>query len=420
MVTIQMAQNQDYNAANIVVFGCGGGGSNAVQNMITSGLQGVKFVIANTDVQVLDRTQVDVRLDIGKRATAGLGAGGCPEIGRDAALEDQSRIQETLNGANMVFVTAGMGGGTGTGSAPVVAKIAKDMGALTVGVVTKPFSFEGTPRLKNADAGIRELAKCVDSLIVIPNDKLLDISTERLTLKKGLKLADQVLHDAVRAISDIIVVPGLINVDFADAKQIMAGKGRAVIGMGEATGDDRAVQASERAMASHLLESSGIEGATALLVNIAGGEDLDLLEVRDAMANIKAKAADTAEVIFGCVIDPSMGEKIKVTLIATGFATVPEGTAPKANDAKAGLDAKGSMGKASNTGLLSGSLSGNSSISSEHKAVVIRPPMLDTGRPSTVQQPVYVNEAPKQQVNRDPRRSIPIADIDRNLPDAWF
>lgn len=425
MVTIQMDQDQLYNAANIVVFGCGGGGSNAVQNMIASGVQGVRFVVANTDIQALELTQVDSRIPIGKRLTNGLGAGGCPEVGRDSALEDQNRIAEILAGANMVFVTAGMGGGTGTGSAPVVAKIARDLGALTVGVVTRPFRFEGTPRQKNADLGIRELAKCVDSLIVIPNDRLLEMSGEKLTFKKGLKMADQVLLDAVRAISDIIVVPGLINVDFADAKRIMQGKGKAIIGMGEASGEDRALQAAERAMTSRLLEEAGIQGATALLVNIAGGEDLDLMEVSQAMDSIQAAADPTAEIIFGCAVDPTMGDRVKVTLIATGFDTNREAEKPGQMSAGTTVpmqqNAGNSMlGGTRPTNMLGGGMQTTQATQTNRNIPVLKAPVADS-RPVNNGNPyqAYVVDTNRSARN-DARRVTPMADLDRNLPDNWF
>jgi len=287
--------------------------------MVAAGLAGTMFVAANTDRQALEDSRADVTIQLGRQATRGLGAGADPTKGREAALEDKTQIAELVKGCDMVFVTAGMGGGTGTGSAPVIAQVARENGALTVGVVTRPFTFEGVPRQRNADVGIRELAKAVDSLIVIPNDRLLDVSNEPLSVLDAFKMADGVLRDAVRSISDLIVVPGLINVDFADAKRIMKGKGKAIMGMGEASGEGRAAEAAQRAMTSALLEETSILGATGVLVNISGGPDLKIQEINQAMQLIQKAADPNAEIIMGCVVDQTLTDKVKVTIIATGF-----------------------------------------------------------------------------------------------------
>jgi cell division protein FtsZ len=321
MVTIRMDDGgqKEQNRARILVVGAGGGGGNAVNNMVAAGLNGTMFVAANTDRQALEDSRADVTIQLGKQATRGLGAGADPTKGREAALEDKTQISELVKGCDMVFVTAGMGGGTGTGSAPVIAQVAREAGALTVGVVTRPFTFEGVPRQRNAEMGIRELAKSVDSLIVIPNDRLLDVSNEPLGVLDAFKMADSVLRDAVRSISDLIVVPGLINVDFADAKRIMKGKGKAIMGMGEASGEGRAAEAAQRAMTSSLLEETNINGATGVLVNISGGQDLKIQEINQAMQLIQKAADSNAEIIMGCVVDQTLTDRVKVTIIATGF-----------------------------------------------------------------------------------------------------
>lgn len=322
MAGISFDDQQSDHGARIVVVGAGGGGGNAVNNMISGGLNGVTFIAANTDAQALEASRADHRIQLGTRLTSGLGAGADPERGREAAMENQSNLYEMLQGTDMVFVTAGMGGGTGTGAAPVIAKAAREAGALTVGVVTKPFRFEGKPRMRNAEKGIAELAKHVDSLIVIPNDRLLELSNEPMSLLDSFTLADDVLFNAVRAISDLIVVPGLVNVDFADAKRIMNSRGKAIMGMGEASGEGRAAEAAQRAMTSRLLEETTIEGATGILVNVAGGPDLKIQELNEAMTLIQDSADDTAEIIMGCVIDQSLTDRIRITIIATGFDSV--------------------------------------------------------------------------------------------------
>jgi cell division protein FtsZ len=305
----------------IKVVGVGGGGGNSVNTMIDAGIQGVDFIAANTDCQVLDTNQAPVKIQLGKSLTKGLGAGANPEIGCAAALEDASRIAEVLAGADMVFVTAGMGGGTGTGAAPVIAQVARDMGALTVGVVTKPFVFEGMQRKKKANSGIAELAKAVDALIVIPNDRLVALAGHKLTLRESFAMVDNVCLNAVRGISDLVMVPGLINVDFADVRTIMTGMGRALMGSGRGCGDKRAIDAAQLAINSPLLEDVSINGATGILVNITGGPDLTLAEVNEACSLVQEAADPDCNIIFGSVIDANMGDEVRITVIATGFQT---------------------------------------------------------------------------------------------------
>jgi len=303
----------------IKVVGVGGGGGNAINTMIEGGIGGVDFIVANTDCQVLEANQATIKVHLGKMLTKGLGAGANPEIGKAAALEDASRIAEALAGADMVFVTAGMGGGTGTGAAPVIAQVARDMGALTVGVVTKPFAFEGSQRKKKAMGGIAELAKAVDALIVIPNDRLVTLAGVKMTLKDAFGMVDNVLLNAVRGISDLVMVPGLINVDFADVRTIMTGMGRALMGTGRGTGEKRALEAAQQAISSPLLEDVSINGATGILINITGGPDLTLSEVTEAATLIEEAADPGANIIFGSVIDAHAGDEVRITVIATGF-----------------------------------------------------------------------------------------------------
>lgn len=313
--------------ANIKVVGVGGGGSNAVSTMIEGGMTGVEFIVANTDIQALNANKAATKLQLGLDLTKGLGAGANPDIGRRAAIESYNEIVEKLEGADMVFVTAGMGGGTGTGGAPVVAKIARELGALTIGVVTKPFMFEGKKRGKHAENGLQELRENVDTLIVIPNQKLLTIAAEKTPLLETFKKADEVLLQAVKGISDLINIRGLINLDFADIRTVMKEKGMAIMGTGRAKGDNRAVEAATAAISSPLLENIKIDGATGIIINVTGGADLSLYEVNEASTLITEAAHEDAEIIFGAVIDDSLGDEVRVTVIATGFAK-PE---PKVN-----------------------------------------------------------------------------------------
>jgi cell division protein FtsZ len=311
--------------AKIKVVGVGGGGGNAVNRMIQSGIKGVEFIVANTDVQAMKNSLAPVKIQLGAQLTKGLGAGANPEIGRQAALEDTEKIIETLQGADMIFITSGMGGGTGTGAAPIIASLAAELGALTVAVVTKPFNFEGKKRRSQADYGLRALRETVDTLITIPNERLLNFVERATSLSDSFRIADDILRQAVQGISDLITVPGEINLDFADVKTIMHGMGMALMGTGVSTGEHRAVEAAQRAISSPLLEEASIEGARGVLINITGGNDLTLFEVNEAASIIQEAADEEANIIFGTVIDPKMKDEIKVTVIATGFDTATRG-----------------------------------------------------------------------------------------------
>ena len=307
--------------ARIKVIGVGGGGGNALNTMIMAGLTGVDFIAANTDCQALQHNRAHTKIQLGAQVTKGLGAGANPEIGRQAALEDKDKILKALEGADMVFVTAGMGGGTGTGGAPVIADLARQLGALTVGVVTKPFIFEGKRRQKQAESGLNELKNAVDTLITIPNQRLLAVADERTTLLDTFKKADEVLLNAVQGISDLITIPGLINVDFADVRTIMSNMGVALMGTGSGCGEGRALAAAKMAIESPLLEDVQIDGATGILINITGGGNMTLVEVNQACSLIQEAAHEDANIIFGSVIDDEMGDRLKITVIATGFAS---------------------------------------------------------------------------------------------------
>ncbi len=318
----EIVEKQTVQGAKIKVIGVGGGGTNAIATMISLGLNGVDFVAANTDNQALATHPAPYHIQLGTELTKGLGAGANPEVGRQAALEDSARIAEMLYGADMVFITAGMGGGTGTGGAPVIANIAKEAGALTVGVVTKPFHFEGKRRRRNADKGIEELKAAVDTLICIPNQRLLYVANETTTMLDCFRKADEVLYQAVKGISDLINIRGLINLDFADVRAVMANKGLALMGTGSAGGENRAIEAARKAIASPLLEDVAINGATGIIINITGGSDLTLFEVNEASSLITEEADDDAEIIFGSVIDENLKDEVRVTVIATGFNPV--------------------------------------------------------------------------------------------------
>ncbi len=321
-----MAAPQNYLAV-IKVVGIGGGGVNAVNRMIEVGLKGVEFIAVNTDAQALLMSDADVKLDIGRELTRGLGAGANPEVGAKAAEDHAEEIEEVMKGADMVFVTAGEGGGTGTGGAPVVARIARSLGALTIGVVTRPFSFEGRRRANSAEEGIAQLREEVDTLIVIPNDRLLSISDRNVSVLDAFKQADQVLLQGVSGITDLITTPGLINLDFADVKSVMANAGSALMGIGSARGEDRSVAAAEMAVSSPLLEAS-IDGAHGVLLSIAGGSDLGLFEINEAAALVAQSAHAEANIIFGATIDDALGDEVRVTVIAAGF----DGGMPKRRD----------------------------------------------------------------------------------------
>jgi cell division protein FtsZ len=358
-----VAAPQNYLAV-IKVVGIGGGGVNAINRMIEVGLKGVEFIAINTDAQALLMSDADVKLDVGRELTRGLGAGADPEVGRRAADDHAEEIEEVLKGADMVFVTAGEGGGTGTGGAPVVARIAKSLGALTIGVVTRPFTFEGRRRANQAEDGIGSLREEVDTLIVIPNDRLLSISDRAVSMLDAFRSADQVLLSGVQGITDLITTPGLINLDFADVKSVMQGAGSALMGIGSARGEDRAVQAAELAISSPLLEAS-IDGAHGVLLSIQGGSDLGLFEINEAAKLVQEAAHPEANIIFGAVIDDALGDEVRVTVIAAGFdggtptrrsddralgtihgsrtpAAVPAASAPPAGSASFGSDSFGS------------------------------------------------------------------------------
>ena len=307
------------NSAKLKVIGCGGAGGNAVNRMIGAGLRGVEFIVANTDMQALSQSLAPTRLQIGVTTTRGLGSGGDPSTGRRSAEEDEAAITDAVSDADMVFITAGMGGGTGTGSAPVIARLARQAGALTVAVVTKPFQFEGRRRMRQADEGLEELRAEVDTLLVIPNERLLSVVDKGTSLSEAFSVADNVLLQATRGISELVTVPGLVNLDFADVKSIMASKGNALMGCGRGSGPARAVEAATQAVSSPLLEDVSIHGAEGVLVNITGGRDLTLHEVNEAAQIVTQAAGDDANVIFGAVIDPSLDGDLLITVVATGF-----------------------------------------------------------------------------------------------------
>src|SRR5215469_4885081 len=325
---IELVETPD-PGARIKVIGAGGCGGNAVNHMIQAGLRNVEFISVNTDIQALQNNISPVRIQIGPQITRGRGTGGNPEIGRKAALEDEERLREVLADAEMVFVTAGMGGGTGTGSAPVIARLAREIGALTVGVVTKPFLFEGRKRRSQAEEGVRELKDAVDTLITIPNDRLLSVASRTTTLKEAFQKADDVLLQAVRGISELVTVHGLINLDFADVRSVMADMGMAMMGTAYASGENRAVEAAHRAISSPLLEDLSIKGARGLLINVTGGSDLSLYEVNEAASLIQEEAHEDANIIFGAVIDDQLSDEIRVTVIATGFGDLETRYAPR-------------------------------------------------------------------------------------------
>jgi cell division protein FtsZ len=318
-INIFIDDDPPITGARIKVIGVGGGGGNAVNRMIEAGIEGIEFLVANTDLQALKRSRAPIKIQLGGKLTKGLGAGADPIVGRNAALEDTEKIIEVLEGADMVFVTTGLGGGTGTGAAPIIASLATELNALTVAVVTKPFHFEGRRRMAQSDQGLRELRECVDTVITIPNERLLHTVERGVSLADSFKVADDVLRQAVQGISDLITVPGLINLDFADVKAIMQGMGLALMGAGRASGEHRAMEATQQAISSPLLEEATIEGAKGVLINITGGPDLTLYEVNEASSIIREAADEDANIIFGAVIDETMHDEMKITVIATGF-----------------------------------------------------------------------------------------------------
>jgi cell division protein FtsZ len=320
--SIEFADEQQEYQARIKVIGCGGSGGNAVNTMINFGLEGVEFIVVNTDAQALNGNAAPTKLNIGGAITRGLGAGADPERGRKAAMEDHQRIKELISGADMVFICAGMGGGTGTGAAPVIAQLAREEGALTVGVVTKPFLFEGRQRSRRAELGLAQLTEHVDTLITIPNQKLLMLGEEDLSFIDAFRKADEVLFQAVKGISDLITQNGIVNVDFADVKTVMNSMGRALMGTGIAKGNNRARLAAEMAISSPLLDDISVDGATGVLINIVGGPDLKMREIQEAASLVQEQAHEDANIIFGASIDEALGENVKVTVIATGFENV--------------------------------------------------------------------------------------------------
>lgn len=318
-INIFIDDDPPITGARIKVIGIGGGGGNAVNRMIEAGIEGIEFLVANTDLQALKRSRAPIKIQLGSRLTKGLGAGADPGVGREAALEDTDKIIEVLEGADMVFVTTGMGGGTGTGAAPIIASLATELNCLTVAVVTKPFQFEGRRRMQQAEHGLRELRECVDTVITIPNERLLHTVEKEASLSDSFRIADDVLRQAVQGISDLITVPGLINLDFADVKAIMSGMGMALMGAGHAFGENRAIEATQQAISSPLLEEASIQGAKGVLINITGGTDLTLYEVNAAATIIREAADEDANIIFGAVIDEAMRDQMRITVIATGF-----------------------------------------------------------------------------------------------------
>ena len=317
-------QNEELTSsfASIKVVGCGGGGGNAVNRMVEAGLRGVEFIAVNTDMQALNMSSAQTKIQIGEKVTKGLGAGAMPLIGRKAAEESREEIAQALRGADLVFVTAGMGGGTGTGCAPVVAEVAREMGALTIAVVTKPFAFEGKQRMKNAEDGIQVLKQGVDTLVVIPNDRLLQVVSKGTTMLEAFRIADDVLRQGIQGISDLIALPALINLDFADVKTVMESGGMAHMGIGTASGENRLVEAAKNAISSPLLETN-IDGARALLINVTGGEDISIVDINEAASLVMQEADPEANIIFGAGIDETMGDEVRITVIATGFEKTP-------------------------------------------------------------------------------------------------
>jgi cell division protein FtsZ len=388
---------QPANQPRIKVIGVGGGGGNAINTMIEQRLDGVEFIAANTDIQALEANQAATKITLGGSLTRGLGAGANPDVGRNAALEDITKLTEYLQSADMVFVTAGMGGGTGTGAAPIIAQVARECGALTVGVVTKPFGFEGRKRRRQAEEGIAALGSAVDTLITIPNDRLLSIAGQKTTMLDAFRKADEVLLNAVQGISDLITVSGLINVDFADVRTIMKEMGRALMGTGRAVGERRAIEAAQQAISSPLLEDVSITGATGILINITGGPDLTLFEVNEAATLIQEAAHEDANIIFGSVIDASFVDEVRITVIATGFdrdaIIVDEPANPPR--ARATQIAMPYIAKTA-----SGSIGGSRESSARVDATPVSPP------PRAVERPV-ISDRPPERTERSERPSQP-------------
>ena len=374
---------QARTGARIKVVGVGGGGSNAVNRMVAAGLDGVEFIVANTDLQALRFNAAPNKLQIGAKLTKGLGAGADPNVGRQAALEDTEKLIEALDGADMVFVTTGLGGGTGTGAAPVIASLASELGALTIAVVTKPFRFEGKKRQAQAERGLDELRECVDTVITIPNERLLATIARTTSLNDAFTSADDVLRQAIQGISDLILVPGLINLDFADVKTIMSGMGLAIMGTGIGEGDERALIAANAAISSPLLEDASVKGARGVIINVTGGSDLSLIEVSEASAIIQEAAHEEANIIFGAVVDPKMQGKVKITVIATGFDRQSVAKAASASAAVTPVDLQ-SYSAWKQEGTERVAAAGGSRISFSRRAVLelpLTPPAAEGGLP---------------------------------------
>ncbi|WP_323101554.1 cell division protein FtsZ [Intrasporangium sp. YIM S08009] len=390
------AAPQNYLAV-IKVVGIGGGGVNAINRMIEVGLKGVEFIAINTDAQALLMSDADVKLDVGRELTRGLGAGADPEVGKKAAEDHAEEIEEVLKGADMVFVTAGEGGGTGTGGAPVVARIARQLGALTIGVVTRPFTFEGRRRANQAESGIGSLREEVDTLIVIPNDRLLSISDRNVSMMDAFRSADQVLLSGVQGITDLITTPGLINLDFADVKSVMQGAGSALMGIGSARGEDRAVQAAELAISSPLLEAS-IDGAHGVLLSIQGGSDLGLFEINEAARLVQEAAHPEANIIFGAVIDDALGDEVRVTVIAAGF----DGGGPTRRDDDRALGQVMGRSTPSAAPAHQGNHQGNHQAQQHSNGVAAQPAAQPVHQQPVHQQPVHQQPVHQQPVHQQP------------------
>jgi len=372
MLRLKLAE-ESRTGARIKVVGVGGGGSNAVNRMVAAGFDGVEFIVANTDLQALRGNAAPNKLQIGSKLTKGLGAGADPNVGRQAALEDTDKLIEALDGADMVFVTTGLGGGTGTGAAPVIASLASELGALTIAVVTKPFKFEGKKRQLQAERGLEELRECVDTVITIPNERLLATIGRTTSLNEAFTNADDVLRQAIQGISDLILVPGLINLDFADVKTIMAGMGLAIMGTGTAEGDSRAMTAANAAISSPLLEDASVRGARGVIINVTGGPDLSLIEVSEASAIIQEAAHEEANIIFGAVVDQKMEGRVKITVIATGFDR-PSAAQVSASSAQTPVDLKLYANWKQESGERTAA-AGGSRMSFSRRAVIDLPPL---------------------------------------------
>jgi cell division protein FtsZ len=402
MSTLRLKLDETARAgARIKVVGVGGGGSNAVNRMVQAGLDGVEFIIANTDLQAIMLNRAPHKIQIGGKLTKGLGAGADPNVGRQAALEDTDKLIEALDGADMVFVTTGLGGGTGTGAAPVIASLASELGALTIAVVTKPFKFEGKKRQTQAERGLEELRECVDTVITIPNERLLATIARTTSLTDAFTTADDVLRQAIQGISDLILVPGLINLDFADVKTIMSGMGMAIMGTGVGEGEQRAIEAANHAISSPLLEDASVKGARGVIINVTGGSDLSLVEVSEASAIIQEAAHEDANIIFGAVVDGQMQGKVKITVIATGFDRGAPAKQPAASAAATPVDLHSYTALRTETVEKVAAVGGSGRLPLPRRAVLEMPiaaaaadPAMDTFSPGAEFEPVSPLDVP--------------------------